>query len=137
MASQSEQFFINYAHSIAANDPNSMAEHHLLPTVFVTDNIKQVCNQLSAVEKINQRLLDGLNSKEVSISVPQINQAMRLSDSILFCTVKWQFLNQNEETCFSATCSYTLQSDKNGQLKIIVSVLDDDDKILCEFLGAN
>lgn len=132
MASHSEVFFSEYALALNANDPKRVADFHLLPSVFVTDSTKIVCNDQQKVIEVYQRMLDSINHGGNLTHSPQVNQAMRLSDSVIFCNVKWKCLDHNDDLVFTSTCSYTLQSDGNNGLKIIVVVLDGEEEFLAK-----
>ncbi len=130
MASQSETFFTEYADALNSNDPILITEFHVMPSVFVTDSAKIVCNDQAKVVEVYQRMLESLNNNGELTHMPQVNQAMRLSESVIFCNVRWQCMDKDDKLVFSSTCSYTLQNDSAGKLKIIVVVLDGEEKFL-------
>ncbi|MGO4894601.1 hypothetical protein [Flavobacterium sp. W21_SRS_FM6] len=74
-----------------------------------------------------QRKLSGLSIEQCE---PIIHQTLRLSDALFFTTMRWQLLNHNNELIMSWSSSYTLQKMDDDQLKIIVTVVDDENKQL-------
>lgn len=130
MASDSERFFERYAQALNSGDAGELSDFHLLPTIFMTDDSKKVCSLRPELVAYNQALLNSLHKAGVEKHIPQVNQAMRLSDSVLFCNVRWQCLDSAGSAFFSSTCSYTLQHNAENVLKIIVVVLDGDESFL-------
>ena len=124
MASQSETFFEEYAEALNSGDANTLSGFHLLPTIFMNDQKKKVCNGHDELMRYNTRLLENLEHAGVAKHVPLVNQAMRLSESVLFCNVRWRCFDRDDNVMFSSTCSYTLQQESEDVFKIIVVVLD-------------
>ena len=130
MPSQTEDFFRQYAQTLDKHETSALANHHLLPCVFVLDDQKTIVHEQSEIELLNQRFIDALRNEGVVRHVPQVNQAIRLSDKILFSNVRWQFKDAQDNTLLSTQCSYTLQQVGETELKIIVEVIDDENNLL-------
>lgn len=130
MPSQTEAFFKQYAETLDRHVAGELANHHLLPCVFVLDEQKKIVHDREEVELMNSRLIQALKSKGVVSHTPQVNQAIRLSDKILFSTVRWQFRDEEDKVQMTIHCSYTLQQLDETELKIIVEVIDDEDKVI-------
>ena len=60
---------------------------------------------------------------------------MRLSDTLFFSKMCWQFYDEQEQYCFGCATSYTLQKMPDEQLKIIVTVIDDDENRLADIFS--
>ena len=60
---------------------------------------------------------------------------MRLSDTLFFSKMRWQFYDEQEQYCFGCATSYTLQKMPDEQLKIIVTVIDDDENRLADIFS--
>lgn len=136
MASQSETFFEDYAMALNSDNANILSEFHLLPTIFMTDQKKKVCNDHDELMKYNTRLIENLEQAGVAKHIPLVNQAMRLSESVLFCNVRWRCFDRDDNVMFSSNCSYTLQQASEDVFKIIVVVLDgEESRIISGKLG--
>ncbi len=134
MASQTEMFFKHYAECMDAGDAVAMSQLHLVPSIIVSDDKKQVCATSEDVQQYNQQLLSSLKKVGVTQHVVLVNQAMRLSDTILFSNVRWQFKDDQQQTLITCYCSYTLQVIDPDTLRVIVAVVDDEDKAISKLL---
>lgn len=134
MASQSETFFVEYADALDKGDIQQLTDLHFVPSVFVSDETKHICAIEQDVHKYNAELVSALRRVGVCRHEAQVNQAMRLSDSILFVTVKWRMMDENDQQVFSCYCSYTLQS-HGDTLRVVVAVLDDENKQISQLLA--
>ena len=130
MASQTEDFFENYAETLALHDAKALSKHHLLPCVFMLDDDKRIIHEPEEMIRLNKSYIEALEALNVVKHKALVNQAIRLSDNILFANVRWQFKDKDDKTVYSGQCSYTLQQVENDELKIIVEVIDDEDRIL-------
>ena len=130
MASQTEDFFEQYAATLALHDADALSKHHLLPCVFMLDDDKRIIHEQDEMVTINQNYIEALEALHVVKHKALVNQAIRLSDKILFANVRWQFKDKDDKTVYSGQCSYTLQQVEDNELKIIVEVIDDEDRIL-------
>lgn len=133
MASQSEAFFVDYAKALDAGDVDALTNMHFMPSVFVSDETKHICALPEDIQDYNGRLVGALKRAGVVRHEPQVNQAMRLSDSIMFVTVKWRMKDDADATCFECYCSYTIQT-QDDKLKIVVAVLDDENQKITQLL---
>lgn len=133
MASLSKAFFDEYAAAYEKYDANAVAEMYFLPAVIMSDDTKNVYTDHGAIAEVIDELMDKLQSIGVEICEADVCQTMRLSENIMFSNVKWFFKNQEEEVLFSCFVSYTLQFE-NESLKIIVSVIDDEERELEKLL---
>ena len=126
MASQSEQFFEHYQQALNAADPVVISDFHLLPSIFVNDDSKVVCSSNDSLLKVNQGIVDSLMNLAIDECQAQVMQAMRLSDKVTFCSVRWKLCGQKHPQPITCNCSYTSQTLPDGEYKIIVSVMDDE-----------
>lgn len=129
------QFFDDYALTMDAGDVDAMSAFCGKPTVFVSDKTKQICHNHEETCKINKLLLKSLQAGGVIKHTPRLVQSMSLSNNIQFCSVKWSFFDINEQVLFISNCSYTLQTSADNQMKIIVTVLDDDEKVISKLMA--
>ena len=132
----SQDFFNEYAAAYQRYDADAVAEMYFLPAVIMSDNKKNVYTSRDAIAQVIDELMVKLQVIGAMYFEAEVCQAMRLSENIMFCNVKWTFKNVNEEILFSCFVSYTLQSEED-YLKIIVSVIDDEEKELEQRLAMN
>lgn len=133
MPSKSQDFFNQYAEAYEKYDPDAVAEMYFLPAVIMSDDTKNVYTSHDAISVAIDELMDKLQSIGVTFIEADVCQTMRLSENIMFSNVKWFFKDVNEATLFTCFVSYTLQLD-NESLKIIVSVIDDEERELEKLL---
>ena len=133
MPTKSQEFFDEYARAYEAYDADGVAALYFTPAVIMSDETKNVYTSHQAISTVIDELMDKLQSVGVTYFDPDVCQTMRLSDNIMFANVKWTFKNESEEKLFAAFVSYTLQSDHES-LKIIVSVIDDEERELEKLL---
>jgi hypothetical protein len=57
-----------------------------------------------------------------------------MSEDVIFVQVKWQAMDENYSRLFGCHVSYTMKVDPQGSLKIMISVLDDEEKALSQLL---
>ena len=132
MPIDSEYFLGNYAKALNSFDPRKVASFCLPPTIIMNDKGKRVINTEDELEKVICRMLAKFNQAGIKTFVPKLQQTMRLSDTLFFSKMRWQFYDQQEQFCFGLATSYTLQKMPDKQLKIIVAVIDDDEAKLAD-----
>jgi hypothetical protein len=127
MPIDSEQFLEVYAKALNTFEPKKIASFCLPPTVIMDDYGKKVMNSELELQAAFEGMFDKLKQAGISKFVPELHQTMRLSDTLFFSKMRWQFFNQQDQLQFSCATSYTLQRMPDKQLKIIVAVIDDDE----------
>lgn len=133
MPSQSQDFFNQYAQAYESYDADAVADMYFLPAVIMSDHSKNVYTKHEGIAEVIGELMDKLESVGVTFYEAEVCQSMRLSENIMFSNVKWFFKDAVEKILFSCFVSYTLQLD-HGSLKIIVSVIDDEERELEKLL---
>ncbi|WP_340680646.1 hypothetical protein [Paraglaciecola sp.] len=125
-----QQFLNDFAEALNGNELEQAARFSLFPSIIMGDHNKSVFNSRRELEAIFRRFIVGLNANGIVKLVPQVKQTMRLSDSLLFSNIRWQLLAQDGQLRLSASSSYTIQKMPDQQLKIIITVIDDEEKQL-------
>lgn len=133
MPSSTQQFFDNYAALLDAGDADGVAAAYFVPTVVMNDDAKRVLTRREDIAAYIDEFRSQLVSAGVSHSKAEVCQTMRLSENIMFSNVKWTFMNSERQKVFSCFISYTLQLESES-LKIIVSVIDDEERELAKHL---
>lgn len=135
MLIDSEHFLDIYAQALNTFDPKKVASFCLPPTIIMNDKSKNVMTSLDELEQAFSRLFTQFNQVGIKTFVPKLQQTMRLSDTLFFSKMRWQFYDEQEHLCFSCAASYTLQKMPDNQLKIIVVVIDDDENKFAEIFN--
>ncbi|GAB2699442.1 hypothetical protein Q4574_01635 [Aliiglaciecola sp. 3_MG-2023] len=123
-----EKFFENYSETLNQGLISEMGKFSGKPLVIVTDESKKICHSQKDIDEINLDLINGLKAGGIAKYTPKIIQSMRLSESVIFVKVRWTLCDQNGKDVFSCYCSYTLELDEVNLFKILVIVIDDEDK---------
>jgi hypothetical protein len=125
-----QQFLEDFAEKFNSNRPAHAAQFCLFPSISIGDHNKTVFNSQRQLEGIFSRFITGLNVSSIVKLVHQVKQTMRLSDSLFLTNIRWQLFAQAEQHRVSGSSSYTIQKMPDQQLKIIITVIDDEDKQL-------
>lgn len=133
MPTPTQNFFNHYAEAYDAMDAEKVAESYFIPSVVMSDSQKLVFTKAKDIANHIQGLMDKLAMLNVKYFEPEVCQTMRLSENIMFTNVKWTFKNDKEEKVITCFVSYTLQLEGDS-LKIIVSVIDDEERELGKLL---
>ncbi|TRY30748.1 hypothetical protein [Aliiglaciecola sp. M165] len=129
-----EQFFAQYSEAMDNADVQRLTSFSMKPMVFVSDETKTICHSLQDIDKVHQLLMSSLKQGGVVKHIPKIMQSMRLSDSVRFVKVRWVFCDGADQALFSCYCSYTMQVENGDTLKILISVLDDEQNIISDLM---
>ncbi|GAC25486.1 MAG: hypothetical protein CL579_14525 [Alteromonadaceae bacterium] len=129
------KFLQDYAHALDRRDEERLIDFCLLPTVVMNDHDKRVFIHGEDLAKSCHVMVKRLQEAEIVYHKPNLTQAIRLSDSLHFLKMRWQFLDKDKQVIFTCATSYTLQQVKDGSLKIIVAVVDDDRKSIFSFFS--
>ncbi|MEP4891764.1 MAG: hypothetical protein ABJV04_17205 [Aliiglaciecola sp.] len=123
-----EKFFDDYSESLNLGLIDEMAKFSGKTLVVVTDENKIICHSQKDINAINSDMLNSLKAGGIVKYIPKVVQSMRLSESVIFVKVRWTLCDQNGKDVFNCYCSYTLQIDDLNLFKIIIIVVDDEDK---------
>ena len=135
MSTNSKDFLDLYANALNTFDPQIMASLCLPPTIIMNDKSKKIMTSKEDLEQMFSRMFTRFNQAGVKQFVPQLQQTLHLSDTLLFLKMRWQFYNENKQLCFGCATSYTLQKTPDNQLKVIVMIIDDDENKLAKILN--
>jgi hypothetical protein len=132
MPINSETFLDDYAKALNTFDPKKIASFCLPPTIIMNDKSKKVINSDEELEQASSRMFAKLSQAGIKKFVPKLQQTVRLSDTLFFSKMRWQFYDDKDQLCFGCATSYTLQKMPDKQLKIIVAIIDDDENKLAD-----
>ncbi|MFT6777945.1 MAG: hypothetical protein ACJAV1_001871 [Paraglaciecola sp.] len=125
-----ETFLDDYAKALNTFDPKNIGNFFLSPTIIMNDKSKKVMNSEEELEQASSRMFAKLSQVGIKKFVPKLQQTVRLSNTLFFSKMRWQFYDDKDQLCFGCTTSYNLQKMPDKQLKIIVAVIDDDENKL-------
>lgn len=132
MPIDSENFLGLYAKALNTFDPKKIASYCLPPTIIMNDNIKKVMANEIELEQAISHMMTKFSQAGIKTFESKLQQTMRLSDTLFFSKMRWQFYDVKQQLCFGCATSYTLQKMPDKQLKIIVAVIDDDEHKLAD-----
>jgi len=135
MSTNSKNFLDLYAKALNTFDPKIIASFCSLPTIIMHDNGRKIITSKDYLEQVTRRIFTTFNQAGIKKFVPQLQQTLRLSDTLWFSKMRWRFYNENEQLCFGCATSYTLQKMPDNQLKVIVMIIDDDEKKLAKIFN--
>lgn len=135
MPTNSQAFFDEYARAYESYNAASVAEMYFVPAVIMSDESKNVFTSVDDLAGHVQELMNKLQQVGVVRIDPEVCQTMRLSENIMFSNVNWKFSDVQGQKIFSCFVSYTLQQ-VDDHLKVIVSVIDDEERELAKLLLA-
>ena len=111
---------MDFAGTFLQDNPALAANYCVVPNIIIGEQNKRVLNSKKELENFF------LAMQGVTDYLPIINQTLRLSDSLYFTNIRWRLMDCHNEVIITWAASYTLQKTEDGQLKIIVTVVDDD-----------
>ena len=100
MPIDSETFLDAYAKVLNTFDPKKIASFCLIPTIIMNDNTKKVMANEEELEQAISRMITKFTQVGIKTFVPKLQQTMRLSDTLYFSKMRWQFYDHNEQLCF-------------------------------------
>jgi hypothetical protein len=135
MPIDSEHFLENFAKALNSFDPKLVASFHLPPTIIMNDKNKKVLASEAELDQTFSLMFAKFKEAGIERFEPKLQQTLRLSDSLFFSKMRWKLYDGNDQLCFGCATSYTLQKMPDNILKIIVSVIDDDEHRLADILS--
>ena len=125
MPIDSEFFLDNYAKAFNSFDPKIIASFYFPATIIMNDKRKKVMTCEGELERTLSQMLAKFTQVVIKRFVLKLQQTMRLSDTLFFSKMRWEFYTEQQQLCFGCATSYTLQKMPDNQLKMIVAVIDD------------
>lgn len=122
---QTQGFFDSLSEAVDAHQVAALIPFFHIPTIFVQEGVKTAC---VTTDELNRQLAHYLENAALTAPYhhnPEVLHVIKLSSSIYFAQVKWQWLNNDDNTVMSERqSSYTIQKNGNGGFTIVVSVVD-------------
>ncbi|MFT6284048.1 MAG: hypothetical protein ACJAXM_000512 [Arenicella sp.] len=135
MPIDSTHFLDIYATALNSFNAKNVASFCIPPTIIMNDKSKKVITSDEELEHALSKMFANFKQASIKKFVPNLQQTMRLSKSLFFSNMRWQFFDAQDQLCFSCATSYTLQKMPDKQLKIIVAVIDDDENKLTDIFN--
>lgn len=127
---QIEAFFEQYAQAYSRGDISAICASYHVPVVIISDKTKQVYSSSEGLQTHLQTWLDRLHQAGLQQFEVDVRQIMPLSENIFFTSVLWYCLDNSGQERMRCFCSYTLQCTEQGDLSLLVCVLDDEEQRL-------
>lgn len=122
---QAQSFFDALSGAVDARQVSKLVPFFHIPTIFVEEGVKNACVTTDQLQSQLSHYLENAALSEPYHHNPQVLQVLKLSSSIYFVQVKWQWLSDQSDAVMSERqSSYTIQSDADGGFTIVVSVVD-------------
>lgn len=128
-----EKFFHSLSMAMNSVDEENLLPYYHVPCVFVADDEKAVCSTIDNVRERTHRLLAECHNLQGIDHQATVVHCMSLSDSILFAKIDWRVYNSQNDQCSICSTSYTLERGGEHGFDIIVSVIDEEEKVLDDF----
>jgi hypothetical protein len=120
------RFLMDFAGTFLQDKPELAANFCVVPNIIIGEQNKRILNSKLELEHFFMGFGEVLAMQGIASFLPIINQTLRLSDSLYFTNIRWRLMDCHNEVIITWAASYTLQKTEDGQLKIIVTVVDDD-----------
>ncbi|MGS2720321.1 DUF6841 family protein [Paraglaciecola aestuariivivens] len=120
-----EQFLQDYANALNRFDPQLVKNFWLAPTVIMQEHSKKIMMNNQDIVEAFKLTLGQLQQHGVAKMVPELQQNLQMSDTLSFSKLSWQFFDKHGSEMFQCASSHTLQKMPNGELRIIVIVVED------------
>ncbi|MEP7706301.1 hypothetical protein [Paraglaciecola sp. 25GB23A] len=120
------RFLMDFAGTFLQDKPALAANYCVVPNIIIGEQNKRVLNSKKELENFFMGFSEVLAMQGITSFLPIINQILRLSDSLYFTNIRWRLMDCHNEVIITWAASYTLQKTEDGQLMIIVTVVDDD-----------
>jgi len=125
-----EKFFHSLSVAMNSVDEQNLLPYYHVPCVFVATDEKSVCSNKAQVLERLHRLLAECHSLQGIDHQATVVHTMSLSDSILFAKINWRVCNSQNDQCLVCSTSYTLERGGKHGFDIIVSVINEEEKVL-------
>lgn len=125
-----EKFFHSLSVAMNSVDEKNLLPFYHVPCVFVANDEKSVCSTKSQVLKRLHRLLSECHNLQGIDHQATVSHSMSLSESILFAKIDWRVCNSQNDECLACSTSYTLERGGEYGFDIIVSVINEEEKVL-------
>jgi hypothetical protein len=120
------RFLMDFAGTFLQDKPELAANFCIVLNIIIGEQNKRVLNSKTELENFFMGFSEVLAMQGITSFLPIINQILRLSDSLYFTNIRWRLMDCHNLVIITWATSYTLQKMEDGQLKIIVTVVDDD-----------
>lgn len=119
---QVNSFFDTYAHALETYDTKGMAYLYHVPCTLLSDESEMNFNDLSKLEGFFNQGSIFYKQFGIAHARPDIWLKREWTSRIINTKVHWQFFDKDNQPLYDCDYLYVLKPDKNGQLKIILSV---------------
>lgn len=128
-------FFDAFADAYDNKNPDSVAACYRQPCVLMSDDNKHMYSTREEITDFAEHVLERFEKIGAVNHVASVIHSLKMSEDIVFVQVKWEASDKNHARLFGCHVSYTMKVDAQGALKIMISVLDDEEKALSQLLG--
>lgn len=119
---QVSEFFDSYARALESFDTKAMAQHYVLPCLFMSDESSTVFTEASKLEGLFNQGTGFYKQFGIAHARPEVWSKRAWTDKIIKCKVNWQYFDADNQPIYDCDYQYILKVDKQDRLKIEVSV---------------
>ncbi len=131
-----KQFFEVFARAYDEKSAESIAACYRQPCVLMSDDKQHMYSTREEVLEFANHVLQRFDKLGAVNHSASVIHSLKMSEDVLFVQVKWEASNEERERLFGGHASYTMKVDSEGSLKIMISVLDDEEKAMSQLLDA-
>ncbi len=127
-----EQFLHDYASALNSFDASKVARFYLPPAIVMNDHGKQILATSKEINETFTHTLEQLRQSGIAKMVPTLQQNMLMSETLSFSKMTWELFDSADQLLFGCASSHTLQMLPNGEMRIIVIVVEDTEDALAK-----
>lgn len=116
------EFFDTYASALESFDTKAMAQHYVLPCLFISDDNSTVFTEASKLEGLFNQGTGFYKQFGIAHARPEVWSKRAWTDKIIKAKVNWQYFDAENQPIYDCDYQYILKVDKQGKIKIEVSV---------------
>jgi ketosteroid isomerase-like protein len=129
-----KQFFEAFSDAYGDKNAERIAECYRQPCVLMSDDKKHMYSTRQEITDFANHVLARFEKVGAVNHAATVLHSLKMSDDIIFVQVKWEASDESHTRLFGCHVSYTLKIDNQDSLKIMISVLDDEEKALSQLL---
>ncbi|RYD55946.1 MAG: hypothetical protein EOP56_13490 [Sphingobacteriales bacterium] len=130
-------FFDSYARALEGFDTKAMAQHYMLPCLFMSDDNSTMFTEASKLEGLFNQGTGFYKQFGITHARPEVWSKRAWTDRIVKCKVNWQYFDANNKPIYDCDYQYVLKVDKQDKIRIEVSVSINEKEKMQKWQSAN
>jgi ketosteroid isomerase-like protein len=129
-----KQFFDAFAQAYDDKSAERIAACYRQPCVMMSYEKKQMYASRKEITEFANHVLSRFERVGAVNHSASVMHSLKMSDDVFFVQVRWDASDKGRERLFGCYVSYTMKLDPKHGFKIMISVLDDEEKALSQLL---